>query len=76
MPTGMWHWMKYLDGSFSLSLRAWDKSISRKIASVWSLFRHGAVDSLIKMTFKEKYAHYREKLAVKRAENAYAKGRL
>jgi hypothetical protein len=22
MPTGYWHWMKYLDGSFSLSLRA------------------------------------------------------
>ena len=26
MPTGWWHWMKYLDGSFSISLRAWDKS--------------------------------------------------
>ena len=76
MPTGMWHWMKYVDGSFSLSLRAWDQSISRKVASVWSLFRHGAVDSLIKMMFKEKYANYREKLAVKRAENAYAKGKL
>ena len=76
MPTGMWHWMKYLDGSFSLSLRAWDQSISRKVASVWSLFRHGAVDSLIKMAFKEKYANWREKKAVKIAENAYAKGKL
>lgn len=76
MPIGMWHWMKYLDGSFSLSLRAWDQSLPGKAASVWSLFRHGAVDSLLKMAFKAKYAHYREKLAVKRAENAYAKGRL
>ena len=72
MPTGMWHWMKYIDGSFSLSLRAWDASISRKIASVWSLFTHGAVDSAIKMMFKEKYANYREKLAVTRAEKALA----
>jgi hypothetical protein len=76
MPIGMWHWMKYLDGSFSLSLRAWDQSIPGKAASMWSLFRHGAVDSLIKMLFKAKYATYREKLAIKRAENAYAKGRL
>ncbi len=75
MPTGMWHWMKYIDGSFSLSLRAWDASISRKIASVWSLFTHGAVDSAIKMMFKEKYANYREKLAVTRAEKALAKSR-
>ena len=75
MPTGMWHWMKYLDGSFSLSLRAWDASISRKIASVWSLFTHGAIDSAIKMMFREKYASYREKLAVTRAEKALAKNR-
>ncbi|WP_461788419.1 cupin-like domain-containing protein [Pedobacter sp.] len=76
MPIGMWHWMKYLDGSFSLSLRAWDQSIPGKAASLWSLFRHGAVDSLLKMAFKARYASYREKIAVKRAENAYAKGRL
>ncbi|MES2417207.1 MAG: cupin-like domain-containing protein [Bacteroidota bacterium] len=74
MPTGMWHWMKYLDGSFSLSLRAWDQSVSRKIASVWSLFRHGAVDSLIKMVFKEKYAKWREKAAVSIAERAMRNG--
>ena len=76
MPIGMWHWMKYLDGSFSLSLRAWDQSIAGKAASLWSLFKHGAVDSLLKMAFKANYASYREKLAVKRAENAYAKGKL
>lgn len=74
MPTGMWHWMKYVDGSYSLSLRAWDNSISGKLASIWSLFRHGAVDSAVKMIFKEKYANWREKKAVKIAEHALAKG--
>ena len=73
MPTGMWHWMKYLDGSFSLSLRAWDGSLKRKMASVWSLFMHGAVDSAIKMVFKGSYGTYREKLAVKRANRALAR---
>ena len=74
MPTGMWHWMRYIDGSFSLTLRAWDKSLSRKMASLCSLFMHGAVDSLLKMTFKVKYAHWREKLAVTIAEKAYRNG--
>ncbi|MBU1374057.1 MAG: cupin-like domain-containing protein [Bacteroidetes bacterium] len=76
MPTGYWHWMKYLDGSFSLSLRAWDKSITRKAQSVLNLALKGGVDSVIKMLFKEKYAHYREKLAIKRAEKAFKAGKL
>ncbi|WP_343705380.1 cupin-like domain-containing protein [Flavobacterium sp.] len=73
MPTGMWHWMRYIDGSFSLTLRAWDASWSRKIASVWSLFMHGAVDSGIKVVFRERYAVWREKLAYKIAEKELKK---
>ncbi len=73
MPTGMWHWMKYLDGSFSLSLRAWDASISRKAQSVGNLVIKGGLDSLIKMIFKGTYARWREKLAVSRAERALAR---
>jgi len=74
MPTGMWHWMKYLDGSFSLSLRAWDASVLRKIQSLSNLALKGGLDSLLKMTLKAPYAIFREKLAVKRAEKALAKG--
>ena len=75
MPTGYWHWMKYIDGSFSLSLRAWDASISRKAQSVFNLVTKGGIDSVIKMLFKEKYAHYREKVAIKRAERALIAGK-
>jgi hypothetical protein len=75
MPTGYWHWMKYIDGSFSLSLRAWDASISRKAQSVFNLVTKGGIDSVIKMLFKEKYAHYREKVAIKRAEKALKAGK-
>ena len=75
MPTGYWHWMKYLDGGYSLSLRAWDASISRKAASLYNLAVKGGVDSLIKMAFKANYAEYREKLAVKWADKALAAGK-
>ena len=74
MPTGYWHWMKYLDGSFSLSLRAWDASPVRKAASLYNLAVKGGLDSLLKMTFKAKYAKRREKVAVKRADRALAAG--
>jgi hypothetical protein len=75
MPTGYWHWMKYLDGSYSLSLRAWDASLSRKAASLYNLAVKGGVDSVLKLLFKSKYAAYREKLAVKLAERALRAGR-
>ena len=75
MPTGYWHWMKYLDGSFSLSLRAWDASPIRKAASLYNLAIKGGLDSLLKMTFKANYAKRREKLAVKWADRALANGK-
>ncbi len=74
MPRAMWHWMKYLDGSFSLSLRAWDESWVQKAESLFSVVTAGGVDSLLKMALKAPYAKYREKLAVKWAEKALAKG--
>lgn len=73
MPTGYWHWMKYLEGSFSLSLRAWDASPVVKANSLYNLAVKGGVDSVIKMLFKEKYAHYRERVAIKRAESSLKK---
>ncbi|MBE7176853.1 MAG: cupin-like domain-containing protein [Mucilaginibacter polytrichastri] len=72
MPTGYWHWMKYLDGSYSLSLRAWDASLSRKAQSVYNLAVKGGLDSLLKMAFKGRYARFREKVAISRAERALA----
>jgi hypothetical protein len=75
MPTGYWHWMKYLSGSFSLSLRAWDASLARKAASLYNLTVKGGVDSLLKMALKANYAQYREKVAVKWANKALAAGK-
>lgn len=65
MPSGYWHWMKYLDGSFSLSLRAWDASLTRKAQSLDKLVIKGGLASLLKMIFKTAYANFREKIAVK-----------
>ncbi|MBF6611319.1 MAG: cupin-like domain-containing protein, partial [Chryseobacterium sp.] len=74
MPTGWWHWMKYLDGSFSISLRAWDKSWAVKAHSLWNLTAQRGFDNFMKSRFKGKYMDWKEKKAIERAHRALAKG--
>lgn len=74
MPTGWWHWMKYLDGSFSISLRAWDKSWAVKAHSLWNLTVQRKFDDIMKSNFKKKYMDWKEKVAIKRAEIALKRG--
>ncbi|MBB6332619.1 hypothetical protein HNP24_003611 [Chryseobacterium sediminis] len=74
MPTGWWHWMKYLDGSFSISLRAWDKSWAVKAHSLWNLTVQRKFDDVMKAQFKNKYMDWKEKLAIERAEVALKRG--
>jgi hypothetical protein len=70
MPTGYWHWMKYLDGSFSISLRAWDKSWAVKAKSLYNLTLQRKFDDFMKANFREKYMAWKERVAIKRADKA------
>ena len=74
MPTGYWHWMKYLNGSFSISLRAWDKSWAIKAHSLYNLTVQRKFDDIMKKNFRQKYMSWKEELAVKRANKALAEG--
>ena len=74
MPTGWWHWMKYLDGSFSISLRAWDKSWAVKAHSLWNLTVKRNFDNFMKRRYKKRYMDWKEKKAVERANYALKKG--
>ena len=74
MPTGYWHWMKYLDGSFSISLRAWDKSWGIKAKSLYNLTIQRKFDDMMKKNFKKRYMDWKEELAFERADKALAQG--
>ncbi|HTH83504.1 MAG TPA: cupin-like domain-containing protein [Mucilaginibacter sp.] len=74
MPTGYWHWMKYLDGSFSISLRAWDKSWGIKAKSLYNLTIQRKFDDIMKKNFRNRYMTWKEELAIKRADKALAQG--
>ncbi len=74
MPTGWWHYMKYLDGSFSISQRAWDESWAVKAHSLWNLVVQRNIDNALKGRFKKKYMDWKEKKAIERANIALKKG--
>ena len=74
MPTGWWHWMKYLDGSFSITLRAWDKSWAVKAHSLWNLTVQRNFDNFMKRRYKKRYMDWKEKKAVERANYALKNG--
>ena len=74
MPTGWWHWMKHLDGSFSISLRAWDKSWAVKAHSLWNLTVQRNFDNFMKRRYKKRYMDWKEKKAVERANYALKNG--
>jgi hypothetical protein len=74
MPTGWWHYMKYLDGSFSISQRAWDKSWGVKARSLWNLTVQRNFDNFMKGRFKKRYMDWKEKKAIERANYALKKG--
>ena len=67
--------MKYLSGSFSISLRAWDKSWAIKTRSLYNLTIQRKFDNLMKARFKKDYMDWKEKKAIKRAEEALAAGK-
>ena len=74
MPTGWWHYMRYLDGSFSISQRAWDKSWAVKAHSLWNLLAQRNFDNFMKGKFKKKYMDWKEKKAIEHANYAFKKG--
>lgn len=74
MPTGWWHWMRYLDGSFSISLRAWDKSWAVKAHSLWNLTVQRNFDNFMKGRYKGRYMSWKEQKAIQNANRALLKG--
>ena len=74
LPSGWWHWMKYLDGSFSISLRAWDESWAVKAHSLWNLLIQRKFDDVMKARFQQRYMSWKEGKAIERANAALAQG--
>ncbi len=68
MPSGWWHYMKYLEGGFSLSLRALDPSPIRKLQGLYNVTVMRQIDNLAKKIGGQGWIDYKDKWAIRRAE--------
>ena len=68
MPSGYWHYIKYLDGGFSMTLRALPRSPKRFLNMISNVLIMRNFDNFTRKHWGERWLNYKDKLAVKRTE--------
>lgn len=66
MPSGIWHYIQYIDGSFSLSLRTLNPSSLGKLQGAYNVFVVKRLDDLINKYYKNTWSDYKLKKAIER----------
>jgi hypothetical protein len=73
MPSGYWHYMTYLEGSFSVSYRKLSPSLRDKAAGLMNLAWYLPVDKFLNKLFGTKWLNYKKEQAHKRADETIKK---
>ena len=70
MPSGYWHYIKYLDGGFSMTLRAFTRKPSRFARMLYNgrMMRH--FENVMRKIKGQKWIDYKDQLAIKRTNRA------
>lgn len=71
MPSLYWHYIEYVDGGYSISLRSNDR-ISTKVRGLWNITRHQFVDKGMNKVLGARWKNWKEETAVRKAEEAMA----
>ncbi len=71
MPSGYWHYIEYVDGGYSISLRANDSYVRQAIGA-FNIAKHFVVDKGMNKLMGEKWRSLKESIAKRRAESIYA----
>lgn len=64
MPSGIWHYMEYLEGGFSLSLRTLNPSSLGKLHGAYNVFVIRKLDEFINKFYKNSWSDYKLKKAI------------
>ncbi|MCB9265508.1 MAG: cupin-like domain-containing protein [Lewinellaceae bacterium] len=67
MPSGYWHYIEYLDGGYSISLRA-NESYTRRARGLWNIAKHFMVDKGMNRLMGQEWRRLKEEMARRRAE--------
>jgi hypothetical protein len=68
MPSGYWHYIKYLDGGFSMTLRALPKSPKRFLNMLSNVLFMRNFDNFTRRYWGQQWLDYKDRLAIKRTE--------
>ena len=66
MPSGYWHYIKYLNGGFSMTLRALPRKPLRVLNMLYNVFIMRIFDNLMRKYFGQKWLNYKNKKAVEK----------
>ena len=66
MPSGIWHYIEYLDGSYSLSLRTLSPSRLGQIQGAYNVFVVRKLDEFLNKYYKSSWSDYKLKKAIER----------
>jgi hypothetical protein len=73
MPSGYWHYMTYLEGSFSVSYRKISPHLKHKAEGVMNLGVYLPLDKFLNKVFGNKWFELKKELAQKRADELIKK---
>lgn len=64
MPSGIWHYIQYINGSFSLSLRSISESNIDKLKGVYNVFVIRKLDEYLSKYYGQKWGDYKLRKAI------------
>lgn len=73
MPSGYWHYIKYLDGGFSITLRALPRRPVRLIKMLGNVFLMRPFENVMRKIWGQKWVDYKESSIVRKTNRKYAK---
>lgn len=68
MPSGYWHYIKYLDGGFSMTLRALPRNPKRFLNMLSNVLIMRNFDNFTRKYWGQKWLDYKDEWAIKRTE--------
>lgn len=73
MPSGYWHYIKYLDGGFSMTLRAFPRKFGRLANMLYNIFFMRHFENIMRKSFGQQWIDYKEKKTFSKTNKRAAK---
>ncbi|SRX52969.1 cupin-like domain-containing protein [Aequorivita sp. CIP111184] len=73
MPSGYWHYIKYLDGGFSMTLRAFPRHLGRLGNMFYNVFFMRNFENVLRKTMGQKWIDYKENRTFERTNKLVQK---